>query len=108
MEPIGDQHAAALLQQLADMGVTPDQAAEEIRRCGPGQDLRKRGGPVTIAFRTRREASLPRLAINPGGRKLDPRGRAKNFAWVVSELSRLVNEHVGGAAADRQISRLIS
>jgi hypothetical protein len=28
----GDPQAAALLQQLADMGVNPEQAAEEIRR----------------------------------------------------------------------------
>lgn len=32
LEPIGDPHAAELLQQLADLGVTPDQAAHEIRR----------------------------------------------------------------------------
>ncbi len=32
MVPIGDPQAAALLQQLVELGVTPDQAAHEIRR----------------------------------------------------------------------------
>ncbi|HEX3869733.1 MAG TPA: DEAD/DEAH box helicase family protein, partial [Pirellulales bacterium] len=32
MQPIGDPQTAALLQQLAETGITPDQAAQEIRR----------------------------------------------------------------------------
>ena len=45
MEPIGDPQAAALLRELADMGVTPDQAAHEIRRLRTTrQDRRKHGG----------------------------------------------------------------
>jgi len=85
MEPIGDPQAAALLQQLAEMGVTPDQAAQELRRLRtPRQDVRE-ARRASLNERVQNESGgiLGRLGINPGGHTLDPRHRDRNFAWVV-------------------------
>jgi superfamily II DNA or RNA helicase/predicted Fe-Mo cluster-binding NifX family protein len=104
MEPIGDPQAAALLEQLATMGVTPDQAAQELRRLSTTrQDLRE-ARRASLNERVQNEAGgiLARLSVSPGGRTLDPRRRARNFAWTAAELHRRVNELVGGDAADRQ------
>jgi superfamily II DNA or RNA helicase len=97
MEPIGDPQAAALLRQLAEMGITPDQAAQELRRLRiTRQDLRE-ARRASLNDRVHNESGglLHRLRISPGGHTLDPRR-------VASELHRRVNEHVGGRAADRQ------
>ena len=104
MEPIGDPQAVALLARLAEMGVTPDQAAQELRRLRTTrQDLRE-ARRASLHERVQNEAGglLGRLGINPGGKTLDPRRRERNFAWTAAELHRRVNERVGGAAADRQ------
>jgi hypothetical protein len=104
MDPIGDPQAAALLQQLADMGITPDQAAQEIRRLRTTRQDRREARRGSLNDRVQNESGgiLGRLGIAPGGRTLDPRRRTRNFAWAASELHRRVNEHVGGATADRQ------
>lgn len=104
MEPIGDEQAAALLQQLADLGVTPDQAAQEIRRLRITRQDRRQARRSSLNDRVQNESGgiLGRLGINPGGRTLDPRHQARNFAWVAAELHRRVDSHVGGATADRQ------
>ena len=104
MEPIGDPQAVALLARLAEMGVTPDQAAQEIRRQRTTrQDLRE-ARRASLNDRVQNESGgiLGRLGISPGGRTLDPRHRERNFAWTAAELHRRINEHVGGNAADRQ------
>lgn len=104
MVPIGDPEAAALLQQLADMGVTPDQAAHEIQRLRATRQDRREARRAALNERVQNDVGgvLGRLGINPGGRTLDPRRRERNFAWAASELNRRVNTHVGGATADRQ------
>lgn len=104
MEPIGDPEAAALLARLADLGVTPDQAAQEIRRQRMTRQDQREARRAALNDRVQNESGglLSRLGINPGGRTLDPRRRERNYAWVASELHRRVNEHVGGRAADRQ------
>ena len=104
MEPIGDPQAAALLQQLAAMDVTPDQAAHELRRLRTTRQNTREARRASLNERVQNEGGgiLGRLGISPGGRTLDPRHRERNFAWVVSELHRRINERVGGAAADRQ------
>lgn len=104
MEPIGDPDAAALLQQLADMDITPDQAAQEIRRLRTTRQDRREARRGSLNDRVQNETGgmLGRLGINPGGRTLDPRRRVRNFAWAAADLNRRVNEHVGGASADRQ------
>lgn len=104
MDPIGDPQAAALLQQLADLGVTPDQAAQEIRRLRTTRQDRREARRASLSERVQNETGgvLGRLGISPGGRTLDPRRRDRNFAWAVAELQRRINQHVGGAAADRQ------
>jgi superfamily II DNA or RNA helicase len=104
MEPIGDPHAAALLQQLAEMGVTPDQAAQELRRLRTTrQDLRE-ARRASLNERVQNEAGgiLGRLGVNPGGKTLDPRRRERNFAWTAAELHRRINDNVGGTSSDRQ------
>ncbi len=104
LEPIGDPQAAALLQQLADMGITPDQAAQEIRRLRTTrQDWREaRRASLTERVKNEMGGILARLGINPGGRTLDRRHHDRNFTWAVAELHCRVNKYVGGAAADRQ------
>jgi superfamily II DNA or RNA helicase len=104
MEPIGDPQAAALLQQPASMDVTPDQAAQELRRLRTTrQDLRE-ARRASLNERVQNESGgiLGRLGIRPGGRTLDPSRRERNFAWTAAELHRRINEHVGGSPADRQ------
>lgn len=104
MDPIGDPQAAALLQQLADLGITPDQAAQEIRRLRTTRQDRREARRSSLNERVQNETGgiLGRLGINPGGRTLDPRHRERNFAWSAAELQRRINQQVGGAAADRQ------
>ena len=104
MEPIGDPQAAALLQQLADMGVTPDQAAHEIHRLRITRQDRREARRASLNNRIQNEIGgiLGRLSINHRGRTLDPRRRENNYAWAVTELNRKVNEQVGGQNADRQ------
>lgn len=104
LEPIGDPQAAALLARLADMGVTPDQAAQEIRRLRMTRQDRREARRTALNERVQNDAGgiLGRLGINPGGRTLDPRRRERNFAWLASQLHSRVNEQVGGQAADRQ------
>ena len=104
MEPIGDPQAAALLQQLADIGITPDQAAQELRRLRTTRQDRREARRASLNDRIQNESGglLGRVGISPGGRTLDPRRRERNFAWTAAELHRRVNEHVGGASADRQ------
>ena len=104
MEPIGDPQAAVLLQQLAEMGVTPDQAAQELRRLRTTRQDVREARRASLNERVQNESGgiLGRLGINPGGRTLDPRHRERNFAWVAARLHQRINEHVGGSAADRQ------
>lgn len=104
MEPIGDPNAVALLQQLADIGVSPEQAAQELRRLRTTRQDRRiaRRGALNDRVQNTVGGLLGRVGINPGGRTLDPRRQARNYAWTVSELNRRINERVGGASADRQ------
>jgi superfamily II DNA or RNA helicase len=104
MTPIGDPQAAALLQQLADMGVNPDQAAQEIRRLRVTRQDRREARRFALNDRVQNETGgiLGRTGNVAGGRTLDPRRRARNFEWVVAELHRRVNESVGGGSASRQ------
>jgi superfamily II DNA or RNA helicase len=104
MVPIGDPQAMVLLQQLAELGVTPDQAAQEIRRLRTTRQDRREARRASLNERIQNEVGgiLGRLGVNAGGRTLDPRRRERNYAWAVSELHRRVNAHVAGANADRQ------
>ena len=104
MVPIGDPQAAALLQQLVELGVTPDQAAHEIRRLRTTRQDTREARRNALNNRVQNECGgvLGQLNIRPRGRTLDPRRRDHNFAWVVAELNRRVNERVGGQMADRQ------
>ena len=103
MTPIGPQ-AEALLQQLADMGVNPDHAAEEIRRRRTTRQDRRVAKQASLTERIQNEVGgiLARAKLSPGGRKLDPRRRATNYEWTVANLHKLVNASVAGQEADRQ------
>ena len=104
MQPIGDPQAAELLQRLADLGITPDQAAQEIRRLRTTrQDIREaRRAAVNVRVQNEVGGILNRLGISAGGRTLDRRRVQRNFAWVASELHRRVNERIEGSSGDRQ------
>lgn len=104
LDPIGDPHAAELLAQLAEMGVTPNQAAQELRRLRMTRQDRREARRAALNERIQNECGgiLGRLGISPGGKTLDPRRRERNFAWLVGQLHRRINETVGGQSADRQ------
>jgi superfamily II DNA or RNA helicase len=69
MEPIGDPQAADLLRQLADLNVTPDQAAQEIRRLRTTRQDRREARRAALNERVQNESGgiLGRLRINPAG-----------------------------------------
>lgn len=104
MDPIGDPEAVALLERLASLGVTPNQAAQGIRRIRMTRQDRREARRAALNERVQNECGgiLNRCRIQPGGRTLDPRRRERNYAWVAAELHRRVNEHVDGVNADRQ------
>lgn len=104
MDPIGDEVTAGLLRQLAERGITPDQAAQAIRRAqADRQDVRE-ALRATLKDRVPREASgvLRRLGLESNATTLDTSGRRKNFAWVTSELNRRVNDTTGAGGGERQ------
>jgi superfamily II DNA or RNA helicase len=104
LEPVGDPEAAELLRRLAELGVTPDQAAQEIQRIRINrQDAREaRRASLNDLAQNAAGAILARLGAQRRGRNLDPRRRMHNFAWTVAELNRRLNAAVGGRHADRQ------
>jgi hypothetical protein len=104
LEPIGDPHAAKLLRQLAEMGIRPEQAAQEIRRLRRSrQDIRE-GHRAALHEQVQNDAGglLSRLGIAHGGKTLDKRRVEKNYAWTVGQLNRRLNRRIGGADGDRQ------
>ena len=104
MQPIGDPHAAALLRQLDELGISPDQAAQEIRRLRTTRQDRREARRASLNNRIQNTigAMLGRLTVSHRGRGLDPSRRRTNYAWAIAELQRRVNDHVGGQHADRQ------
>lgn len=104
MHPIGDAQAQAMLAQLAASGITPEQAAEGIRRLqADRQDIRE-AQRTALKERVPQQAAalLRRLSIESNAANLDETGARKNFAWVTAELNRRVNERVGAGSGDRQ------
>ena len=104
LEPIGDPVAEALLAQLAEMNISPEQAAEEIRRRQTTRQDRRNARRRSLHESVQHEAGaiLNRVGIPPGGRTLDPRRQQKNIVWAIAELSNRVNRHVSGENADRE------
>ena len=104
MQPIGDPHAAALLQQIAEMGISPEQAAEEIRRLRMSRQDRREARRASLNDTIQNEIGgiFGRLGISHRGRTLDPRRVQPNYVWAVSELNRRVNASVEGGGGDRQ------
>ena len=104
LDPIGDPEVAALLQQLADRGITPDQAAAGIRQIQPTRQDQRRARRNSLNDRIQNESGgiLGRCGINPGGHTLDPRHQNTNFQWVVVQLNRRVNASVSQEDANRE------
>jgi superfamily II DNA or RNA helicase len=104
MVPIGDPEVVALFRQLAERGITPDQAAQGVQRVRRDrQDVREaRRAALNESVQNEAGGILGRLGINPEGKTLDRSRRQRNFAWTVSELNRRVNTGVDGAGGDRQ------
>ncbi|WP_164887395.1 DEAD/DEAH box helicase [Hahella sp. KA22] len=104
MDPIGDPEVAALLQQLVDRGITPDQAAAGIRRIRPTRQDQRIARRSALNERIQNETGglLGRCGVNPGGRNLDPRHQSTNFQWAVTELNRRVNASVDQAGSNRE------
>ena len=104
LQPIGDPEARQLLDRLSQLGVSADQAADYLRRTRTNRQDQREARRAALNDRVQNESGgiLGRLGIKPGGKTLDPRHKDRNFAWAASELHRRVNQHVGGANADRQ------
>lgn len=104
LDPIGDPDVLALFQQLAARGITPEQAAQGIRRSRMDRQDVREARRAALKERVQNEAGgiLNRLQVNPGGKTLDKSRRVKNFAWVASELHRRLNTSVSGSLDDRQ------
>lgn len=104
MEPIGDPQAAALLHQLAEIGVTPDQAAKELRRLRTTRQDRREARRAALNERVQNEVGkiFQKLNISYHGRTLDSSRRLDNYEWAISELHRRVNKQVGEQHANRQ------
>jgi hypothetical protein len=86
------------------MGVTPDQAAGELRRLRTTRQDRREAKRAALNALAQNEAGgiLNRLRINQGGRTLDRSRRQNNYTWVVAELNNRVNERIGESGGDRQ------
>lgn len=104
MAPIGDPAIQQLLERLAGMGITPDQAAEGVRRNRINRQTFREARRAALHERIQFEAGriLHRLEVPSGGRTLDPAHRLDNYSWVLSQLNTRVNEEVGGRRANRQ------
>lgn len=104
LDPIGDPEAAELLRQLAERGVTPEQAAEGIRRIRPTrQDQRAaRRSALNERIQNATGGILGRLGIGHGGRSLDPRRARNNFEWLLGEINNRVNSHVDQTGRNRE------
>ena len=104
LNPIGDPEVLALFRQLAERGITPEQAAQGIQRVRcDRQDVREaRRAALNERVQNESGGILGRLSINPRGRTLDRARRLQNFAWTAAELNRRVNAAVNGALDDRQ------
>jgi len=104
LAPIGDPVALNLLRQLAESGITPEQAAHEIRRFRGDRQSVREARRASLNDRIQHEAGsiLQQLDISQMGRTLDRSRRVNNFAWVTSELNRRINQRVGGENNDRQ------
>lgn len=104
MNPIGDPEVLALFRQLAERGVTPEQAAQGVQRIRRDRQDVREARRAALHERVQNDAGgiLGRLGINPGGKTLDRSRRLRNFAWTAAELNRRVNAAVNGALDDRQ------
>lgn len=104
MDPIGDPVVTDLLRQLAEHGITPDQAAQGLRRLrGDHQDIREaRRAALNDRLQKETGAILGRLNVNPKGKTLDRSRRLNNLAWLAQELNKRVNAEAGGSGGDRQ------
>ncbi len=104
MDPIGDPETEALLRQLAERGISPDQAAEGLRRVRTTRQDNRNSQRAALNDRIQNEAGgiLGRLQIPHVGKMLDHRRQKTNYQWVVSELNNRVNRQVGGENARRQ------
>lgn len=104
MAPIGDPAIQQLLERLAGMGITPDQAAEGVRRNRINRQTFREARRAALNERIQFEAGriMHRLGVPSGGRTLDPAHRQDNYSWVLAQLNTRVNEEVGGRRANRQ------
>lgn len=103
LDPIGDPEVVALLQQLADKGITPELAAAGIRRIRPTRQDTCRARQQSLHEQIQKEAGsiLARCKVNPNGKTLDKSYRNTDYQWVVSELNMRVNNIVSQQGGNR-------
>lgn len=87
MQPIGDPQAAELLRRLADMGITPDQAAGELRRLRTTRQDRREAKRAGLSAMAQNEAGriLSSLRVNPRAKRSIAAGdRTITLGWSPS------------------------
>ncbi len=104
MNPIGDPEVLALFRQLAERGITPEQAAQGIQRMRRDRQDVREARRAALNDRVQNDAGgiLARLNISPRGKTLDRARRLQNFAWTAAELHRRVNAAANGELDNRQ------
>ncbi len=103
MEPIGKE-AAALIQQLAETGISPERVASELRRIRPTRQDRRQARRSALNDRIQKETGglLARCNISPGGKSLDRSYQKTNFQWVLAELNHRINSSASQQQDNRQ------
>ena len=108
MAPIGDAVLEDLLRQAAARGVTPEQAAQAIRRFrADPQDVREASRrALDDEVRNAVGQIFGKLKLKHKGRTLDPARRDDNYAWAISTLNRRVRTAAGGPRGELTIDQL--
>jgi hypothetical protein len=91
MEPTGDPQAAALLQQLANMGVRATRRPKKYGGFAPIAKTRAEARRASLSERVQNEAGgiLGRLGIKHRRKTLDPRRRERNYTWVPENAAEI-------------------
>lgn len=103
LDSIGDPSIQAALAELAAKGVTPEQAAEGVRKLQPTRQDQRLAKKTALSNSVKLETSklLQSLSKSPAGKTLDESYVKTDYQWVISELNRRTNAHVGQSSGNR-------
>ncbi|HDS1213546.1 TPA: DEAD/DEAH box helicase family protein, partial [Shewanella algae] len=100
LDPIGD--VFELKKELAALGMTTNEAIEILRRSRLSKQDQRRAGRQAINDLVNHHSGMliHQLGFKPKGRNFNK--SQDNYSWVVRELHRRVNEHIGCDSGDRE------